>query len=592
MAVWSRPDREPPAGSRLACVLCFLIRIRAPRKADTSLIRSLIRPRPLRLLAAATTVSFALASCAPSADSPAPDEPAPATGASSATEQSTTGAPEPPSVEEPALTQAGVSAGHPLAVQIGEQVLIDGGNAVDAAIAVAIAQSVVEPPTSGLGGGGSAIVASPEGEPAFHDYREVVNDSGVIPSTDTGIPGFVAGMGSLHEEYGELDWGRLVRPSAELAAEGFPVSSYLANRLSVAAGTAALASSPNFAPNGQPLGEGDWLVQPDLAGTLNRLADAGWRDFYTGALAQSLSAQAEGVDLESLAGYTPRTSEPVSGRVGEYEVVSAAPALPGVALIDMLQDAEADGIAQMDPKSAEYVDTLSRAWLAAEQTILTELGDPAFVDLDLSAEDQAAEERAAPPVAGAGADNTANTTHVSVVDTEGMTVSMTNTILNFWGSGQMVDGYFLNNHLYRFSSIPSEANSPAPGKRPVTWSNPTMVLDPETGEPVLPIGSPGGPQILNIEGTVLVQWLLQDRDLQDAINTPRFRASGNHLYLEETTAPELRRQLEAMGWSTEIWPQSRDPFGSVQALEIDHGSGTVTGADDPRRNGAHAIITR
>ncbi|MDR7328949.1 gamma-glutamyltransferase [Corynebacterium guangdongense] len=426
----------------------------------------------------------------------------------------------------------------------------------------------------------------------FHDYREVVNNAGVIPSTDTGIPGFVAGMGGLHEEYGELDWARLVRPSAELAAAGFPVSSYLANRLSAAAGTAALASSPDFAPDGRPLGEGDRLVQPELAGTLNRLADAGWRDFYTGDLAQSLSVQAEGVDLESLASYTPTKSTPVSGRVGEYEVVSAAPALPGVALIGMLQEAEAGGIAHMDPDSAEYVDTLSRAWLDAEQTILTRLGDPAFVDLDLAAQDDAEDEGALPPAAGAGADSTANTTHVSVVDAEGMTVSMTNTILNFWGSGQMVDGYFLNNHLYRFTSIPSAANSPAPGKRPVTWSNPTMVLDPVSGAPVLPIGSPGGPQILNIEGTVLVQWLLQDRALQDAINTPRFRASGNHLYLEETTSPELRRQLEEMGWTTEIWPQSRDPFGSVQALEIDHESGTVTGADDARRNGAHAIITR
>ncbi|MDR7328948.1 gamma-glutamyltransferase [Corynebacterium guangdongense] len=123
-------------------------------------MQSLIRPRPLRLFALTATTSLALASCAPSADSPAPDEPAPAPAASSVAGEPRNPAPDTPSVKEPALTQAGVSAGHPLAVQIGEQVLIDGGNAVDAAIAVAIAQSVVEPPTSGLGGGGSAIVAS------------------------------------------------------------------------------------------------------------------------------------------------------------------------------------------------------------------------------------------------------------------------------------------------------------------------------------------------------------------------------------------------------------------------------------------------
>lgn len=558
-------------------------------------------PRPIRrttafrpgartvALSAILSAALVIAGCAAPEQEPEPTpEPTPhSTDASATTSQSPTTETSP---EAETLTQQGVSAGHPLSAQIGADVLADGGNAVDAAIAVAFAQSVVEPVTSGIGGGGSVIVAGQDMDPAFHDYREVVNNSGAIPASNTGIPGFVAGMGDLHETYGELEWERLLRPAADLAAEGFAIGDYLANRMSTAQGI--LQAYPEFAPGGQVLGAGDWLVQPELSETIHRLADAGWEDFYTGEQAQSLSAQADGVDAESLRDYGVVDSEPVAGPLGDHVLASSAPPLPGVALLDMMNDTEAQGIAEMDPHSADYVETLSSAWQDAEQTIFTELGDPAFVEPPAEAP---AEEV---PAAGAGADNTANTTHISIVDQDGMTISMTNTILNFWGSGQMVDGYFLNNHLFRFQSIPSEANSPAPGKRPVTWSNPSMIFDGDTeadhygelGRPILPVGSPGGPQILNIEGTVIAQWALQDRPLEEALVAPRFRASGNSLYVEENMPPEVIAELRNRGWAVEVWPNEQDPFGSVQALEINYDDGTITGADDPRRDGAHVIL--
>lgn len=552
-------------------------------------------PRPLRrsttaahtgVLAMILSAVLVLAGCA-SPETEAPTEQTPATPTTATTSQSESAAPAP---DPEVLNQQGVSAGHPLSAQIGADVLADGGNAVDAVIAVAFAQSVVEPVTSGIGGGGSVIVAGHEVEPAFHDYREVVNNDGVIPASNTGIPGFVAGMGHLHEQYGSLEWERLLRPSADLAAEGFAVGDYLANRMSTAQGI--LSAYPTFAPGGQVLTAGDWLTQPELSQTIHRLADAGWQDFYTGELAQSLSSQVTGVDRASLDDYAVVDTQPVAGEVGDQVLASATPPLPGGPLIDMMQDAEAGGIAEMDPWSADYVETLSSAWLDAEQTIFTDLGDPAFVD-------PPAEPDQDPAAAGAGADNTANTTHISVVDSDGMSVSMTNTILNFWGSGQLVDGYFVNNHLYRFTSIPSAANQPAPGKRPVTWSNPSMVFDGESeaegytelGRPVLPVGSPGGPQILNIEGTVLAQWMLQDRPLAEALLAPRFRASGNAMYVEENMPAETITQLRNRGWTVEVWPIEQDPFGSVQALEINYDDGTVIGADDPRRDGAHVILS-
>ncbi len=281
-------------------------------------------------------------------------------------------------------------------------------------------------------------------------------------------------------------------------------------------------------------------------------------------------------------------------------MLAAAPSLPGPAMIQMLQIAEAGGIAELDPSSAEYVDLLSEAWLVAEETVFTDIGDPAYVEvpeditdpeansqIDLSAAQASAAQNYD---AGSGdPGDHANTTHISVVDSDGLTVSMTNTIMFFWGSGQMVDGYFVNNHLSRFEAIDSPANQPEPGRRTVTWSNPVIVLDAE-GRPALAAGSPGGHQILNILGTVLVQWGLQGLSLEEAVTTPRFRADEDTLFLEASTPEGLISDLEDMGWNTEVWPDVMASFGSLQPLEIDYESGTVSSVDDPRREGAHAIV--
>lgn len=520
--------------------------------------------------------------------------------------------PEPPDQRpesgEQLLQQQGVSAGHPLAAEVGERILADGGNAVDAAVATAFAVSVVEPYASGIGGGGSVIIAGPQGEPIFHDYREVVNNDGEIPDSGSGVPGFVAGMGQLHEEYGSMEWSDLLAPAQELAAEGFELSPFLALRMSQPDGEAAIADLENYAPGGEPLSAGEQLVQPELAQTLQRLSEAGWQDFYTGELAESLAEEVEGVDTESLADYEVVLDKPVAGSFGEYQILAPAPSLPGPAMVQMLQIAEAHGIAETEPGTAEYIDLLSDAWLVAEETVYSEIGDPAFVDvpverltdadanaqIDLSPQAAAvsAEPQAGSAEEGKGVPDSqrgANTTHISVVDETGLSVSMTNTIMYFWGSGQMVDGYFVNNHLSRFDAITSGANQPAPGRRTVTWSHPAMVLD-DQDRPVLIIGSPGGHQILNILGSVLTQWGLHGRSLEDAVALPRFRADQESIYLEEGTDDAVAEALEDAGWATEIWPDASSSFGSVQPLEINYEEGAVTSVDDSRREGAHRII--
>ena len=542
-----------------------------------------------------------ISACAPAEDPP----PAP-----TAAPTEPTSAPEP---VEDALSQQGVSAGHPLAVEAGEQVLADGGNSIDAAIAAAFAMSVVEPFASGLGGGGSVVIAGQNGEPLFYDYREMVGVDGEIPETGIGAPGFVAGMGRLHQEHGSLEWDRLIQPAQQLASEGFEVYDFLASRMTEDLGPEAIDGVEPFEVDGEPLASGEQLVQTELASTLETLAAEGWESFYTGSLAEQLT-QVEGIDAETLAEYEVTASEPVSGEFGDYEVLAAAPALPGPALVQLLQIAESQGIAELEPGSAEYIQTLSEAWLVAEETVLTEIGDPAFVEVPVEeitdAESNAAIEistQSAPqdPDAGSAqgsaeqqpapaegdAPRDANTTHISVIDDEGIMVSMTNTLTNFWGAGEVSGGFFLNNQLSRFEAVDSPANRPEAGRRSVTWSMPTIVLD-DQQRPVLGIGTPGGHQILNIMGTVLTQWGLQDAQLQEAVDGLRFRLIGEDelLVLDDEPDGQTREALEDLGWELQIWPDEWGGFGSVQALEVDYETGEVTGADDDRRVGSHTII--
>lgn len=551
--------------------------------------------RTAKLTALTAAAAVTLVSCGIFEEPPPPAEPVESgedVDPGQAREEPSAEAPEP--VEE-TLAQQGVSAAHPLGADAAEQILADGGNAADAAIAAAFAVSVVEPFASGIGGGGSAIVAGTEGEPIFYDYREVVNNDGEIPESGTGIPGFTAGMGKLHEDYGSMEWEQLLAPAVELAEEGFELSEFLALRIEQPDGAAATTQLEHYAPGGQPLVQGEDLVQEELASTLQALQQNGAEDLYTGDLAASLVEQVEGVDTESLADYEVLVTDPVRGEFGDRELIGPPPSLPGAPMIQMMQIAEANGISEMEPGSADYVDTLSQAWLVAEESVLNDIGDPNFVqvpvdemtDPDANAQVDLSAHSGQEPVASG--EDAPNTTHISVVDDDGMAISMTNTIMYFWGSGQMVDGYFMNNHLSRFEAIDSAANEPEAGKRTVTWSNPMMVLDAE-GRPELVIGSPGGHQILNILGTVLTQWGLQGNDLDSVMETPRFRAEGDTLYLEASHTGDQVTALEELGWSTEIWPDEQASFGSVQLLEVDYDNGQLNSVDDPRREGAHSII--
>src|SRR5699024_5400437 len=300
--------------------------------------------------------------------------------------------------------------------------------------------------------------------------------------------GMVDGMATLHEEHGSMEWAELLAPSIELADEGFEVTELLAQRFESDWGPASISGLGHFHSWGQPLSAGDTLVQEDLAETLRTLAEEGPEDFYTGSIAEEL-IQVDGLDEQTLANYQTEEAPPVSGSFGEYEFVSAAPPLPGAAVVQQLQIAESLGAADTTPGSAAYIDQLSTAWQIADQSVSEHFGDPDFVDVptdqltNAESNATAAQERSAQvstSSAGERAEIEAgNTTHVTVVDSDGVTVSMTNTLTSFWGGNESdyVGGFFLNDQLSRFEALDTPSNQPEPGRKSVSWSAPSMVLD-------------------------------------------------------------------------------------------------------------------
>lgn len=480
-------------------------------------------------------------------------------------------------------------------------VLTEGGNAVDAAIAAAFAVAVVEPYASGIGGGGSAIVApdGDGGQALAYDYREVVADDGQVPASGIGIPGFVAGMATLHETHGQAEWADLLDPAITLAAEGHPVSGMLAQRLGEDVGPGIVAAHGHFAAGGGALAAGDVLVQEELAQTMRTLAQDGAESFYTGGLAGGLTS-VPGIDAGSLAGYEVVSGEPARGQVGDHEVLGPMPPLPGAPLIQMFQVAHALDTGGTEPGSVEFIERISRAWEIADESTGSVLGDPAFVDVpvaELTDPDRAAQlaatvtQASGPPAGGAAesaeADLAAaaapgNTTHISVVDDAGMAVSMTNTLTHWFGSGEYHGGFFLNDQLTRFSAIDSVANRPEPGKRSVSWSLPLMVLD-DQQRAVLVIGTPGGRLIPNIVTSVYARWAWHGQDLAEVVAAPRFHLEGQTMRVEGALSSGVTDELAARGYEIEVVPDSLYSFGSVNALLVDPETGALAGAADPRR---------
>ncbi len=496
------------------------------------------------------------------------------------------------------LGDYGVAAGHPIAVDVGMQVLEAGGNAVDAAIAVSYALGVVEPFGSGIGGGGAMVVHPWNGEPVAYDYREIAPQSGEIPSSNIGVPGFVAGMQMIHDDWGTVSMASLIEPAAREAEDGLVVGEYLRERLLAATYRMPTHLIPGFFPDGGVVEVGETVHQPEYATSLRTIQEQGPSAFYEGELGQAITDAVSGLSMEDFAAYEPLRLEPSTGTYNGYGLVGAGAPTGSPTVIQMLEIAEAEGVDEVAVDSTEGYHEIAQAWRVANSQRIQYIGDPSMEDVDVAAftDPRHAEALAEtiPPDGFADVGeweedvplftDSTDTTHFVVVDRDGMMVSATNTLSNFFGSGLMVEGFWLNDQLKNFSRDPESVNAVGPGKRTRSFTSP-MILTSD-GHPKMGIGSPGGRRIPAMVAQTVIRWAGHGEDIDQAVADPRFHLEGQTLQVEQSPPGDMVGELTAIGYEVTTEVPTVEFYGAIQALIVDDEAGRLVGAADDRRVGA------
>jgi len=525
---------------------------------------------------------------------------------------------------------------NPHASRAGLEILRSGGTAVDAAIAAQLVLNVVEPQSSGIGGGGFLLhFASKDGAIEAFDGRETAPRAispkvfldkkgkprkffdAAVGGASVGVPGLLAMLKSAHQEHGALAWKDLFAPAIELARNGFPVSPRLHKLLAADKHLKTFETPRRFfyQPNGEAWPVGHILDNPELAKTLETIAENGAQAFYTGSLAQKISQTVRtasrnpgALSAEDFEGYRAKVRAPVCAPYRVWLVCGMpAPSSGGVATLQILGLLENTPFNNAAPFSAEAVHWFSEAGRLAFADRNTYLADPDFIPVPqaglldpsylkqrakLIAPDRSlgraepglpsmvSEIRLAPDDSSFGF----STTHLSIVDDKGNAVSMTTSIENAFGSRLMVGGFLLNNQLTDFSFLPEKdgapvANAVEPGKRPRSSMAPTLVFD-GTGNPVLAIGSPGGSRIIGYVAQALVAALDWKTDIQSAVAAGHFQSRNGATELEkDTQAEDLKSTLEARGHTVAIKPMT----SGLHAIQVTPNG--LYGGADPRREG-------
>ena len=531
---------------------------------------------------------------------------------------------------------AGVAAAHPIAVEAGLEILRKGGSAVDAAVAVQAALGLVEPQSSGIGGGAFLLHYDARSKRiTAYDGREAaprgaspdmfLDEQGqplpfadaVTSGRSTGVPGAMAMLGVAHQQHGRLPWSQLFGGVELTADEGFEMPKRLARFANSQFRQATLPDARALfgKSDGSTVQAGETLRNPAYAATLRVLAGHGPRALLEPPIAGQIIARTHAeprpgtLAPADFAAYRPRYGEPLCRPYRVYVVCVPPPPSSGVALLQMLAILEQTDIARRGPKDPQ-------AWfLFAEASRLMYadrdryVADPAFVAVPVNglldpayvaSRAKLIGERAGdPPVAGEppqlaaearfGNDATqevAGTSHFVVVDGDGDVVSMTTSVESLFGSGRAVGGFFLNNQLTDFSFRAVEdgrpvANAAAPGKRPRSSMSPVLVLD-RDGRVIAALGSPGGSAILAYNAKTLVALLAWKLPLQEAIELPNLIARGKDFFGEASKfAPEVIEGLAARG--VEVKPGRGEESG-LHGVVL-HTDGRLEGAADPRREG-------
>ncbi|MBC8087040.1 MAG: gamma-glutamyltransferase [Phycisphaerae bacterium] len=464
--------------------------------------------------------------------------------------------------------QAMAVSNSPEASKAAVEILKAGGNAVDAAVALGFALAVTWPEAGNIGGGGYAVIHMADGRSATLDYREVapqaatrnmyldasgnLTEASTVGHLSVGVPGAVAGLTETLNKYGTLPLSQVMQPAIRLARDGFVVDSALFRSMN---GARSLLAKFNgaavYLPGGAAVQPGTLFKQPDLARTLQAIADNGAKGFYEGWVADSLVAEQKrgaGIITKSdLAKYTPKWRTPVTTTYRDYALVAMPPSSSGGVTM-----AEALNILEQYPSlppygSSAYFHTVGSAFQRAFIDRNAKLADPDFVKvpIDLLTSKKYAkalratidDKRATPtkelePELEAAAREGSHTTHYSVVDKQGNAVATTTTLNNSWGSGVWVRGagFMLNDEMDDFAAQPGKANmyglvqleqnAIQPGKRMLSAMSPTIVLD-RSGKVLLVVGAAGGPTIITGTAQVILNVLDNRMNIADAMRAPR-----------------------------------------------------------------------
>lgn len=480
-----------------------------------------------------------------------------------------------------------VSTSNEMATKIGEEVLAKGGNAVDAAVAVAYALGVVEPYGSGIGGGGGMLIYDPSSDDyKFYDYKDIAPLSQSTQQSNVGVPGFVAGMEKVLEDYGSMDFEELIQPSIDLAKNGFKVDSDLEQVINVYSGT--VMKNDAYLKNGQLLKKGDKLIQEDLGETLEYIKLKGSKGFYEDIIAKNIADKSI-LTLDDMKSYEVDVKEPVTGEFNGYEIISAPAPFSGTTLIQSMEIIEQLSQNKDINSANDYLEVLNVATDLSTYERVKKLADPEYVSVDhksMTSPDYIKTLLSLGNVEYKDDSESESTTHFSIVDKDGMVVSSTNTLGHFYGSETLVDGFYLNGTLGNFAK--SGINKYAPGKKPRTFTSPTIVK--KGDEFTLAIGTPGGNRIVKVLTPILVDKLYFNKDLQESVNKNRVIFYSKDTIMEEDD--QTREPI--IDISTAQYPviKSTDTlyFGSVQAAGIENGE--YIGATDIRRPGKLSISNK
>lgn len=539
----------------------------------------------------------------------------------------------------PAGTGGAVASADPLATEAGLQILREGGNAVDAAVATALALAVVYPEAGNLGGGGFAV-ARMGGEVSTLDFRETapaaahrtmyldaqgqpVENASLVGPLAAGVPGSPAGLHELHRRFGKLPWARVVAPARRLASEGFPVSRYLHDLLGKEETRKLLLRFPESAavwlPGGEPPPAGSVIRLPDLAETLGRYAGRGPEGITAGPAAAAVEAAAKKyggiLTAADLAAYRPVWRDPVTFEAFGWKIASMPlPSSGGVILgqtLGILERLKWGALPRFGADRAHLLaETFRRAF--ADRYLMADPSTTAATEAQLLAADWLARRageidprRAAPstgvkpwPGAPAGqAPGSGETTHLSTVDKDGNLVALTTTLNGLFGAGLWVPGagFFLNNEMDDFATAPGkpnlfgliqgEANAVAPGKRMLSSMTPVIAWK---GKEAVALGGRGGSRIPTHTIEVLLNVIVDGDPLQAALNRPRLHHQWlpDRLEVEaDTFSPETRAEIDRRGHQVQVSTTTAKIHG-VRLLP----DGRAEAASDPRGSGTGGVV--